>query len=103
MRVLIIAKLDNDAGNELISSGQIGPKLEQLLNDLKPEAAYFLPHGRRAMHLVVNLEDPSQLVTFLEPLWLLTKAEVDVVPVMVQQDLQRGMQAMPELVRKYRG
>jgi hypothetical protein len=101
MRVLLIVTLDSEAANELIRSGAIGPKLQQLMTDLKPEAAYFVPNGKRTMHLIVNLQDASQMVTYLEPLWQVTKADIQVLPVMVQEDLQKGMQALPEVLSKY--
>ena len=102
MRFFITATLDTEAGNEMILSGQIGPVLQQLLGDLKPEAAYFLPaNGRRAMHLVVNANDPSEIVPLLEPFWLFTKSDLQVTPCMNQEDLQKGISALPPVIKKY--
>jgi hypothetical protein len=104
MRCLITAKIDTQRGNELIGSGRIGPLLQQALTDIKPEAVYFAPSaGRRAMYLIVDLADPSEVVTKLEPLWLATGAEVEVVPVMMGEDLERGMQALGPNLSKYAG
>jgi hypothetical protein len=102
MRCLLTARLDTEKGNQLIGSGRIAQVLQDALGDIKPEAAYFAPSaGRRTIFLIVDLADASELVAKLEPLWLTTGAEVDVIPVMVQEDLERGMQALGPNLGKY--
>ena len=104
MRCLVTAKLDTERGNQLISSGRIAQLLQEALGDMKPEAAYFAPSGgRRAMFLVVDVADASEVVTKLEPLWLATGAEVEMTPVMIREDLERGMQALGPNLNKYTG
>jgi hypothetical protein len=102
MRCLITAKLDTPTGNQLISSGRIGPLLQEVLAGIKPEAAYFLPlQGRRAILLIADIAEGSDIVTKLEPLWLAAGAEVDITPVMVGEDLERGIQALGPNLSKF--
>ena len=102
MRFLVTAKFPVEAGNKLISSGQIGPKLEQIMTDLRPEAAYFATKdGCRCMYLVINIDDASELPAKLEPIFLTTNSEVNCELAMTVDDLKKGMGTMEAVVKKY--
>jgi len=95
MRMLLKARLDTGKGSELIASGRMGQVLESLLQRLQPEAAYFTPDkGHRACLFFFDMEDPSQLVTFTEPLFNELGAEVTVQPAMNVDDVKRGLSAL---------
>ncbi|MEV3870134.1 hypothetical protein [Streptomyces sp. NPDC049906] len=92
MRVMLRATLDTEKGNELLRSGKMPHMIQQTLDHLKPEAAYFLPlGGKRTCLLVVDLADSSDLVPAGEPFFTEMDAEVEVLPVMNAEDLQRGL------------
>jgi hypothetical protein len=81
--------------NAKIRDGSIGQTMETMLGNLQPEAAYFGPtDGKRGGHLVFNMEEESELVTKLEPLWLELGATVEMVPVMTADDLRAGLQSL---------
>ena len=51
--------------------------MESIMEDLKPEAAYFVEDdGRRTGYIVVNIDDPSQIPAVVEPFFLGFNAEV---------------------------
>jgi len=80
-------------GNQAFKDGSLGKTLEALMSKLKPEAAYFAPlDGKRSGMIFFDLADPSQLVEFGEPLFLNLNAEVEIVPVMNEDDLRKGLQ-----------
>lgn len=92
MRMMVTVKLDTETGNELIQSGKIGDAVEQVLQQLKPEAAYFMSlGGHRAIVMVVNITDPSELVPISEPFWQQLNATVEVTPCMTAEDLKAGL------------
>lgn len=102
MRCLVTARVDTEVGNRLLSSGKMGPLLQQALADVNPEAIYFAPsHGQRTMYLIADLADASDVVTKLEPLWLGAKADLEGAPVMAREGLERGMQALGPNLAKY--
>jgi hypothetical protein len=102
MRCLIIARANTEAANQLISSGRIAALIQQMLSDIQPEAAYFAPSsGQRTIYLVADLAEASQLATKLEPFWLALRAEVEIIPVMTGEDLQRGIEALTPVLGKY--
>jgi hypothetical protein len=81
--------------NAKIRDGSIGQTMETMLGNLQPEAAYFCPRdGKRGGYLVFNMEEESELVTKLEPLWLGMRATVEIVPVMTADDLRVGLQRL---------
>jgi hypothetical protein len=41
MRFMVTFQIPKEEGNALIKDGRIGPAMETILDDLKPEAAYF--------------------------------------------------------------
>jgi hypothetical protein len=81
--------------NAKIRDGSIGQTMDTMLGNLQPEAAYFCPRdGKRGGYLVFNMEEESELVTKLEPLWLEMRATVEIVPVMTADGLRAGLQRL---------
>ena len=81
--------------NAKIRDGSIQQTMEGMLGNLQPEAAYFCPRdGKRGGYIVFNMEQESEGVTKLEPLWLEMKATVELVPVMNADDLRAGLQSL---------
>jgi hypothetical protein len=102
MRFIVTAKMPVEAGNQLIATAQMGPKVQQMMADLNPEAAYFsLKDGCRCAYIVINVNDASELPAKLEPFFLATKAEVTCDVAMTPEDLGKGMANMEEVVKKY--
>ena len=93
MRMMLKAVMDTETGNEAIRSGALPKVLEQIMQQLKPEAAYFYPdNGKRTMLMVFDMEHPSQIPPTLEPLFQGAEATVQLTPVMTAEDLMRGVQ-----------
>lgn len=81
--------------NPLVKDGSIGQKMETLLGNLQPEAAYFGPiDGKRGGFIVINMEKESEVVTKLEPLWLELSATVETYPVATADELREGLQSL---------
>jgi hypothetical protein len=56
MRFLMRISWDVEAGNAIIRSGKLGPVVQSILADQKPEAAYFTAEGgHRGGIVVVNI------------------------------------------------
>ncbi len=102
MRFLVKVTVPVDAGNEHIRAGTMQQTLQTIMQELKPEAAYFyLDLGQRTALLVVNVEDASQLPGIVEPFFLGLEADVEIHPVMVAEDLAKA--DLAGLARKYPG
>ena len=92
MRFLIRAKIPTDAGNKMVQDPKFMKNLEDYMNKVKPEAAYFMPSdGHRTMAFIVNIENNSQVPGLVEPLFQWAGANVDVIPVMNFDDLKKGL------------
>ena len=96
MRVMLKFTIPTtEESNQLIKDGSIEQKMETMLGNLQPEAAYFCPiDGKRGGYLVFNMEDAAESVTKLEPFWLELGATVETVPVMTADDLRAGLQSL---------
>jgi hypothetical protein len=92
MRVLLKAHFDTEKGNQLISSGKMGELIQDIVDRVHPEAAYFLPdEGERSAFLVFDLDDTSQIPVITEPLFRDGNATVSYTPVMNLDDVQKGL------------
>ncbi|MFF5006925.1 hypothetical protein ACFY3G_29360 [Streptomyces phaeochromogenes] len=92
MRVMLKATLDTEKSNELIRSGKMPEMIKEILDHLKPEAAYFAPlRGRRTCLLFFDMKDSSELPPVGEPFLTEFNAEVEVCPIMNAEDLQKGL------------
>jgi hypothetical protein len=88
-------KLDTEAASKLIADGSMPQLMQETMERLRPEAAYFGPEdGVRTAFIVFDLQDPSDLPVITEPLFNRLKATVEMFPVMDRDDLQRGLQQL---------
>src|SRR5215218_5832646 len=62
MRFMITCRIPVQKGNELVKNGTLGPTVQSIMEDLEPEAAYFVDvDGARGAHIVVDMEEASQI------------------------------------------
>lgn len=74
--------------NTAVRDGSIGAKMKKILDEQKPEAAYFMAHnGRRSALLIIDLPESSKIPSLAEPWFLTFNADVEMQPVMTPQDL----------------
>jgi hypothetical protein len=84
-----------DESNRWIRDGSIGQKMESMLGEIEPEAAYFgSVDGNRGGYLVVNMDESSEIPAKLEPLLQELGAAVDCSPVMTSEDLRTAIQGL---------
>ena len=92
MRMMMKVQVDTEAGSRAIRDGSMPQLMQETLGRLQPEAAYFGPeNGMRTAWIVFDLEDPSQLPTITEPMFSNLKANIQMIPVMDREDLQKGL------------
>lgn len=92
MRMMLKAKLDTVAASDSIESGRMPKVMQQTLEQLRPEAAYFGPEdGQRTAFFVFEMEDSSQLPAISEPMFREFNARIEVFPVMNRDDLESGL------------
>jgi hypothetical protein len=102
MRCLLKATLPVAEGNAAIADGTLGKTIESILNDLKPEAAYFAEdNGARTAFIFFNLENSSQIPAVAEPWFLAFNAKVEFHPAMNMADLKNAGPGIESAVRKY--
>ena len=102
MRFMLTFRLPMEEGNALVKDGRIGPTLESILDDLKPEAAYFAEiEGARGGYLVVHVDDASQIPAVVEPLYLGLGATVQIHPVFTPEDMGRVTDTLEQVAQKY--
>ena len=102
MRMMMIVSMPVEAGNAAVLKGSLGPTIQQILADLKPEAAYFSDEGgKRTGFIFFDMKDSSQLTAVAEPWFLAFNAHLSVRPAMNVEDLQAGMPGMTRAVEKF--
>lgn len=93
MRTMLRWSVPVEKGNQAIQDGLIQQTLESLLEELEPEAAYFLAEeGKRAGLIFFDMTDPAQIPQIAEPLFQNLDAAVEFVPVMNADDLRRALE-----------
>jgi hypothetical protein len=66
MRVMMIASLPVETFNAAVKDGSTQAKMKKILDQLKPEAAYFTAlNGKRTAILIVDLADASRFRRWL--------------------------------------
>ncbi len=93
MRMMLRWTVPVERGNETIKDGSLARTIESLLQELRPEAAYFWPeYGKRAGMMVFDMAEPSQIAQIAEPLFLNVDAAVEFLPVMNPDDLKTALE-----------
>lgn len=101
MRFVMHVSLPVKQFNEAVRNGTAGEKLKRILEEIKPEAAYFCAKdGKRGGFFIVNLEKASQIPKFAEPWFLNFGATVEFLPTMTPEDLQAA--GLDELGKKWK-
>jgi hypothetical protein len=102
MRMMLKVSIPVEAGNAAVRAGSLGSTVQQILAELKPEAAYFTEEdGQRTGIIFFDLKDSSQLPAFAEPWFLAFHARVTFRPAMNAQDLAAGEAGMVHAVENF--
>jgi hypothetical protein len=89
--MLVHVKVPHEPFNTMARNGSAGQKLQQILEETKPEAVYFTEYdGRRGAILIVDVADPSKVPALAEPWFLSFNADVQFHIVMTPPDLERA-------------
>jgi hypothetical protein len=98
MRMIMHVYIPNEVFNTAAKDGTAGAKMQKILAEQKPEAAYFTEyHGQRSGILIVDLKNASEIPKFAEPWFLQFNAKVELHPAMTPQDLAAaGLEALGE-------
>jgi hypothetical protein len=91
MRMMMLVQCPIEPFNSLVRNGTAGQKMKQILDDIKPEVAYFGEReGKRGGILIVNVDSPSDVQRLAEPWFLSFSAEVEFRVVMTPEDLAKS-------------
>ena len=102
MRFLLKAEFCTDTANAAVQDGSLEKTIRSILDDLKPEAAYFLAsNGKRTAYVFLDMQDASQIPALAEPWFLAFRASVEIVPVMTPDDLRKAESAIGQAAKKY--
>jgi len=92
MRVLLKAQMDTEKANEAIRNGTLGKLIQESMEQIKPEAAYFTTdNGQRTAYVVFDMQDSFQMPLLSEPFFLNLGAKITYTPVMNLDDVQKGL------------
>jgi hypothetical protein len=95
MRMMLKVTVPTDVGNRAMQDGTLQQALNATMTKLNPEAAYFLANeGCRCAMLFFEMHHASDIPAIAEPLFSELGAEIEIVPVMNAEDLEKGLSAL---------
>jgi len=102
MKYIMKVRFPIEKGNQALSDAQFGHKMNDLLAEIKAEAAYFTTIcSQRGAYIIVNINDASEIPAIAEPFFLWLNADIDFLPVMRPEDLAKAGPAIGATVQKY--
>jgi hypothetical protein len=91
-----------ESGNAAARNGTLGSTIKSILDEMKPEAAYFLEeNGLRTGHIVFDMQNSSEVPSIAEPWFLAFNASLTLRPAMTLQDLAAGGPGIEKAVKTY--
>ena len=100
MRMLLMVEFPAEPFNTAVKNGKVGEIMGKIMEDTKPEAAYFTDNnGHRGGILVVNVDKPSDVPNLAEPWFLNFNAECQFHIAMTPEDLNQAQ--LDELGKKW--
>lgn len=94
MRMMMKVSIDTETGNKGIKDGSLPKAMQAAAEEIKPESSYFYAEkGRRTAVYFFDMKTTSQIPTLVEPLFAALKAEIEIFPVMNQEELGAGLKA----------
>ncbi len=92
MRLMLKFIIPVEKGNEAAANGEIESAILAMIDQVKPEAAYFtLEDGKRAGMVIFETTDPVRLTEINEPMFAKLNAAIWIVPVLTLEDLRKGL------------
>jgi hypothetical protein len=102
MRCIVKVTFPVEKSNEAMKTGKLQKALKSIVDEIKPEAAYFTAErGQRGGIFVVNLKEPSELPKVAEPFFLALNATVEVLPAMTLEDLMKAGPHIENAIKNY--
>lgn len=102
MRILLKVSMPTERANQMVMEGSLSTTIESILNELKPEAAYFTEdQGVRTGFIFCDLASESQIPVIAEPWFLALGAKVEFRPAMVLDDLKKAGAGFENAIKKY--
>jgi len=92
MRLMLKFTIPVERGNEAATDGTIAKAIEELVAEVKAEAAYFmLLDGERAGLVFFEETDQARLPLINERLFASLDAQIEIMPALNLDDLKRGL------------
>ena len=91
MRMLMYVKFPIEPFNTAVRQGTVGAAIRRIMDEIKPESAYFTDHdGHRGATVVVQVKDPTDIPRLAEPWFLHFNAQVEFHIAMTPEDLGKA-------------
>ena len=100
MRMMVTATFPLQKFNKAVRNGTAGEKLGRIMDDIKPEAVYFIERdGKRTCVMIVEIDNASKVPAVSEPFFLGFNCSVEFNICMSSEDLQNA--GLDELGEKW--
>src|SRR5438067_3307212 len=104
MRVMIKFALPVESSNTAIRTGKLQKVMQQIAEDLKPEAAYFFPtptEGQRGGFFVAEMQESSQTGVMGECWCSGRNGDVEWVSGRMVVDLEKRLSTLQSTIQRY--